>query len=79
MASWYEIKEGDEIVCVRATNTRTAFNKGFGLTCGRNYKLPPGHQMTITCTRLRGGTGKVKLLEMMYQEKIKRVKINESH
>ncbi len=72
MANWYEVQEGDEIIHVRATNTRTAFYKGFVSTCGRDYKLPPGGKMTITCVRLRGGTGKVKLLEKIYQDSRKK-------
>ena len=72
MADWYEVQEGDEVVHVRATNTRTAFDRGFRLHCGMDYKLPPGQKMTITVLRLRGGTEKVKLLEEVYQESRKK-------
>lgn len=68
MADWYEVEEAGEVAHVRATNTRTAFDRGFRLLCGMNYKLPPGQKMTITVLRLRGGTDKVKLLEKVYQE-----------
>lgn len=68
MANWYEVQEGKETVHVRATNTRTAFDKGFRLLCGMNYKLLPGTAITLTCLRLRGGTEKVKLFERVYQD-----------
>lgn len=68
MADWYEVQEAEEVAHVRASNTRTAFDKGFRLLCGMDYKIPPGHKMTLTCMRLRGGTEKVKLLEKTYQE-----------
>jgi hypothetical protein len=68
MAGWYEVQEGDEVAHVRATNTRTAFDRGFRLLCGMDYKLPPGQKMTMTVLRLRGGTEKVKFLEQVYQE-----------
>jgi len=69
MSAWYEIQEGDEIAHVRASNTRTAVDKGIRLLCGMDYKLPPGNVMVIKCLRLRGGTDKVKLLEKIYQER----------
>jgi len=72
MADWYEVAEGGEVAHVRATNTRTAFDKGFRLHCGMDYKLPPGEKMTITCLRLRGGNEKVKLLEKVYQDSRKK-------
>jgi hypothetical protein len=68
MADWYEFQEGNDVVNVRATNTRTALDRGFRLTCGMHYKLPPGQKMSITVLRLRGRTDKVKLLEQVYQE-----------
>jgi len=68
MASWYEVQEDDEVVHVRATNTRTAFDRGFCLQCGSNYNLPPGQKMTMTVLRLRGGSEKVRLLEQVYRE-----------
>jgi len=68
MADWYEVEEDGETAHVRATNTRTAFDRGFRLLCGRDFKVAPGAKMTITCLRLRGGTEKVKLLEKVYQE-----------
>lgn len=74
MAAWYEVAEGGESVHVRATNTRTAFDRGFRLLCGMDYKLPPGQKMTITVLRLRGGTDKFKLLEQVYQESLKKKK-----
>jgi hypothetical protein len=77
MADWYEVQEEEETVHVRATNTRTAFDRGFRLTCGMNYKLPPGQKMTITVLRLRGGTEKVKLLEQVYQDSRKKKKKEE--
>jgi hypothetical protein len=72
MADWYEVQEGQEVSHIRATNTRTAFDKGFRILCGRDYKIPPGQKMTITCLRLRGGTEKVRLLEKVYQESRKK-------
>ncbi len=72
MADWYEVQEGQEIEHVRATNTRTAFYKGFTILCGSSYRLTPGHQMTITILRLRGNSEKVKLLEQVYQENRKK-------
>jgi hypothetical protein len=68
MADWYEVEEAGEVTHVRATNTRTAFDRGFRLHCGMNYKLAPGQKMTITVLRLRGGSEKVKRLEQIYQE-----------
>lgn len=68
MADWYQVTESRETVHVWASNTRTAFDKGFRLLCGREYKLPPGYQMTIICQRLRGGSQMVKDLEKVYQE-----------
>ncbi len=72
MVDWYEVKEGDEYAHVRASNTRTAFDKGFIATCGRDYKLRPGEVMTIHVIRLRGSTEKVKTLEQAYQESRKK-------
>lgn len=74
MADWYEVKEGDETSHIRASNTRTAFDKGFRLMCGMDYKVPPGQSITITCLRLRGGTETVKLLEQVYQDMRKKKK-----
>jgi len=68
VADWYEVQEGQEVIHVRATNTRTAFDKGFRALCGRDYKVPPGNMMTLRCLRLRGGSEKVKLLEQIYQD-----------
>jgi methionine aminopeptidase len=72
MAGWYEVQEGDEVAHVRATNTRTAIDRGFRLLCGMNYTLEPGTAMTIRVMRLSGRTEKVKLLEKVYQESRKR-------
>ena len=72
MANWYEVEEDGEVSHIRATNTRTAFDKGFRLLCGMDYKLPPGKKMTITCLRLHGGDEKVKLLEKVYQDSRKK-------
>jgi hypothetical protein len=68
MSDWYQVTEGDETVHVRTSNSRTAFDRGFRLLCGMDYKIPPGETMAITCTRLRGGSEQAKLLEQVYQE-----------
>lgn len=72
MANWYEVEEGGEVAHVRATNTRTAFDRGFRMHCGMDYKLSPGQRMTITVLRLRGGSEKVKFLEKHYQDSRKK-------
>jgi hypothetical protein len=68
MADWYEVTGDKETGHVRATNTRTAFDKGFTLLYGANFKLLPGYQMRITVTRLRGGSDKVKSMEKFYRD-----------
>jgi hypothetical protein len=72
MAAWYEVEEDGEIAHVRATNTRTAFDRGFTMLCGRYFKLAPGEKMTMHVLRLRGGSEKVKLLEKIYQDSRKK-------
>ena len=72
MSDWYEVVEGDELAHVRASNTRTAFDKGFCELCGTGYKLPPGHKMNISVMRLRGESEKVKFLEKVYQDSRKK-------
>lgn len=72
MADWYEVQEDGETTHVRATNTRTAFDRGFRQLCGRDYKLAPGTTMSIKVFRLRGGTDVVKTLENLYQESRKK-------
>lgn len=72
MADWYEVEEDGEIAHIRATNTRTAFDEGFRLLCGRDFKLAPGTTMKLRVMRLRGGTEKVKLLEKVYQDSRKK-------
>lgn len=72
MADWYEVEEDGETVHVRASNTRTAFDRGFRTLCGMDYKLPPGSTMDIRVTRLRGSTEMVKLLEKAYQDSHKK-------
>jgi hypothetical protein len=68
MADWYIVQEGDERTHVRTSNSRTAFDRGFRVMCGMNYKIPPGQSLTITATRLRGGSELAKQLEKVYQE-----------
>lgn len=70
--AWYEVQEGEEFAHIRASNTRTAFDRGFRIHCGMGYNLKPGEKMTITVLRLRGGTEKVKLLETIYQDNRKK-------
>jgi hypothetical protein len=67
MAGWYMVTEGDETVHVRALNTRVALAKGFRLTCGSRYILPPGGQMKFSITRLSGRSDIAKLLEKTHQ------------
>ncbi len=68
MADWYEVEEDSEITHVRATNTRTAFDKGFRLLCGTDFKVQPGRTLTLKVLRLRGGSDVAKTLEKFYQE-----------
>lgn len=68
MADWYEVREGNEAEHVRASNTRTAFVKGFNLLCGTKYKLSPGYKMTISVVRIRGSSDIAKMLERNYQD-----------
>jgi hypothetical protein len=70
MADWYEVTVDGDTQYIRASNTRTAFDKGFTTHNGRELKLKPGHSMTIRVLRLCGGTEKVKQLEKFYQEHI---------
>jgi len=65
--AWYEVQEEDEVVHVRASNTRTAIDKGFRRLCGMKFNLLPGVKMTLHCMRLRGGSEKVRILEQFYQ------------
>ena len=74
MADWYEVEEQKETVHVRASNTRTAFDRGFRLLCGMNYKVTPGETIHLRVTRLRGNTEMVKVLERTYQESHKKTR-----
>ena len=74
MADWYEAKEGNETTHVRASNTRTAFDRAFRRMCGMDYKVPPGTTLTITVLRLRGGSEVAKTLEQVYQDMHKKNK-----
>ncbi len=66
MSAWYEIQEGKEVAHVRASNTRTAIDKGFRSLCGMDFTLPPGVPMTIRCIRLSGKSELVRTLESNY-------------
>ena len=73
MADWYEVQEEDgETTCVRATNTRTALNRGFRRLYGREYKVAPGRFMRIKVLRLFGDTVAVETLEKIYQKSRKK-------